>query len=66
VEAYRQKSLNECGVCVLASLVEHFYNRKCKDEIMNEACINQDGLSLFDFEMLAQKYGIFAETYELD
>lgn len=33
---------------------------------MNDAKLDEDGLSLFDFELLAQKYGIFAETYELD
>jgi hypothetical protein len=33
---------------------------------MNDANLDEDGLSLFDFELLAQKYGIFAETYEMD
>lgn len=66
MDIYKQKNLNECGVCVLSSLVEHFYHYKCRDEIMNDANLDEDGLSLFDFELLAQKYGIFAETYEMD
>jgi ABC-type bacteriocin/lantibiotic exporter with double-glycine peptidase domain len=66
VEIFKQNNQNECGICVLASLVQHFYHKECKTELMNDANISEDGLSIYDFELLAQRYGIFPETYELN
>ncbi|GHU32812.1 hypothetical protein FACS1894166_06910 [Bacilli bacterium] len=61
----KQANPNECGVCVINSLVQHYYHIERKISILNDANMSTDGLSIFDFEVLAQKYGIFAESYQL-
>jgi ABC-type bacteriocin/lantibiotic exporter with double-glycine peptidase domain len=61
----KQSNPNECGICAINSLVEHFYHKDIKLEIMHNACITPEGLSIFNFECLAQQYGIFIETFQL-
>jgi ABC-type bacteriocin/lantibiotic exporter with double-glycine peptidase domain len=63
----KQTNHNECGVCVLTSLTKFFHkNNVDKISILNQANIKDNGLSLFDFEMLAQKLGIYTEVYEME
>jgi ABC-type bacteriocin/lantibiotic exporter with double-glycine peptidase domain len=62
----KQSNPNECGVCVINSLVEHFYHKSIKLDILHNAKITSEGLSIFNFECLAQQYGIFVETFQLD
>lgn len=66
MEITRQNSPNECGVCVINSFVKHFYNNSNKFEILNAANITEKGLSIFDFENLGQKFGLFIESYECE
>jgi ABC-type bacteriocin/lantibiotic exporter with double-glycine peptidase domain len=66
MEVTKQTNPNECGVCVISSLVKHFYHQDNKQVILNDANISGDGLSIFNFEHLAQQYGIFVETFQLD
>jgi ABC-type bacteriocin/lantibiotic exporter with double-glycine peptidase domain len=63
----KQTNKNECGICVLTSLTKFFYKNKIdKIDILNKSNVNENGLSLFDFEVLAQKLGINTETYNLE
>lgn len=66
MEITRQNSPNECGVCVINSFVKHFYKTSNKFHILNSANITENGLSIFDFENLAQKFGLFVESYECE
>ncbi len=66
MEITRQNSPNECGICVINSFVKHFYNNSNKFEILNAANISENGLSIFDFENLGQKFGLFIESYECE
>jgi ABC-type bacteriocin/lantibiotic exporter with double-glycine peptidase domain len=62
----KQTSPNECGVCVINSLLEHHYHIDDKVTVLNEARLTEDGLSIFNFEVLSQKLGLFAESYQLE
>jgi ABC-type bacteriocin/lantibiotic exporter with double-glycine peptidase domain len=62
----KQINLNECGICALNSVYEHYYGRNIKDKLLEESNIKTQGLSLYDFEKLAIKHGIFCETYKMD
>jgi ABC-type bacteriocin/lantibiotic exporter with double-glycine peptidase domain len=55
---------NECGVCVLNTFYKFFYGKDVKDELMNESKIEENGMSLYEFENLGTKYGIYSESYE--
>lgn len=65
MEVTNQTNPNECGVCVINSLVRHFYHKSNKLNILQDAHITEEGLSIFNFEYLAQQYGIFVETFQL-
>ncbi len=64
MEITKQSSINECGVCVINSFVKHFYKYSSKEKILNEANISENGLSIYDFENLGQKFGLYIESYE--
>jgi ABC-type bacteriocin/lantibiotic exporter with double-glycine peptidase domain len=66
MEITNQTNFNECGVCVITSLVKHFYHKADKQSVLNDAKITDSGISIFDFEYLAQQHGIFVETYQLN
>lgn len=66
MQVTKQQSLNECGVCVINSFVKHFYKCSDKLKILNEANITNHGLSIFDFENLGQKFGLYIESYECE
>jgi ABC-type bacteriocin/lantibiotic exporter with double-glycine peptidase domain len=61
----KQINQNECGVCVLATLVHHFYRKEVKNQLLNEANITNTGLSIFDLESLGVKYGIHFDSYQM-
>jgi ABC-type bacteriocin/lantibiotic exporter with double-glycine peptidase domain len=65
MKTFIQTNFNECGVCAISSYVEHFYNKNKKTEILDEANITRNGLSLYDFEILASKFGLDCHSYEL-
>jgi ABC-type bacteriocin/lantibiotic exporter with double-glycine peptidase domain len=65
MEVTNQTNPNECGICVINSLVHHFYRKSNKLAILNDANMTNEGLSIFNFEYLAQQYGIFVETFQL-
>lgn len=60
-----QTNEQECGVCVLTALHNHFYNKKLDKEcILEESSISSNGMTIFDFESLGAKLGIECESYE--
>jgi ABC-type bacteriocin/lantibiotic exporter with double-glycine peptidase domain len=66
VEAIKQTNPNECGICAITSLVKHFYGRADQNEILNQASLTEDGLSIFNFEVLADKFGLLVDTYQME
>jgi len=67
IEITNQINEQECGVCVLTSLHNHFYsNDKLeKQSLLDLSKISRDGLSIFDFESLAKQVKLSTETYQL-
>ena len=63
MEITKQKSSLECGVCVINSFVKHYYNQNIKHEILDSANITDNGLSIYDFELLGQKYNLLIESF---
>lgn len=61
-----QLNPNECGVCVVNSLVHHFYGFNDKLSVLDKANLGPDGLTIFDFELLCSKFNIYAESYTMD
>jgi ABC-type bacteriocin/lantibiotic exporter with double-glycine peptidase domain len=66
MDIVKQTNPNECGVCVICSFIKHFYHHFDKLNVLDHANLTSDGLSVFDLEVLGQKYGLFLETYQLD
>ncbi|MDR0545759.1 MAG: hypothetical protein LBG49_02440 [Mycoplasmataceae bacterium] len=62
----KQLNSNECGVCVVNSLVNHYYGVNDKQTILNKANLSKDGLTLYDFETLCMNFNIYAESYTMD
>lgn len=67
LEITNQTNDQECGVCALTSLHNYYYSHEkvSKDKVLDEANICENGLSIFDFEVLAQKLGLECESYEM-
>ena len=59
-----QNHENHCGICVINSLIKHYFKTSNFNEILTNANISTKGLNIFEFESLCLKYGILAETYE--
>lgn len=64
----QQTNKCECGVCVLTSLYNYYYhfNQITKQQILNKALINENGLTIFDFEVLANKFNFETDSYEIN
>lgn len=60
-----QDSPNECGVCVINSLINYFYHRNNKNELLNNVTIGPNGMNVFEFESLCFKYHLTPESYEI-
>jgi len=59
-----QNHENHCGICVINSLVQHYFKQNNFNQLLSDANIVSNGLSIYDFESLCLKYGIIAESYE--
>ena len=59
-----QNHENHCGVCVINSLVQYYFKQCNFNQILSDANLVSNGLSVYDFESLCLKYGIIAESYE--
>lgn len=65
IEITKQINNNECGVCVINTLLKHFYNQDIKNKLLDEANITEKGLNIIDFENLCDKYGIGCESFQV-
>ena len=62
-----QLNSNECGVCVITSLFNHFNKKKIsKTQILDDSEITNNGMNIIQFENLALKYGIECDSYEMN
>ncbi len=62
-----QLNTNECGVCVITSLFNHFNKKRItKTQILDDSEITSNGMSIIQFENLASKYGIDCDSYEMN
>ena len=59
-----QNHENHCGICVINSLIQHYFKQNNFNQLLSDANIVSNGLSIYDFESLCLKYGIIAESYE--
>jgi len=66
MDTFVQTNNNDCGVCVLASLVQFYHNVNHKTEILNDCKIDGNGISIYNFEILGNKYGVNCETYRME
>ena len=64
----QQTNKYECGVCVLTSLYNYYYHfeKITKQQILDKASINENGLTIFDFEILANKFNLETDSYEIN
>lgn len=66
IEITEQTNENECGICVIKTLIKYFYNKNVtKEELYQNANFDDNGLSIWSFEELAMKYGIKSDSYEI-
>ncbi|MBQ6970484.1 hypothetical protein IJQ19_02725 [bacterium] len=63
----KQTNEQECGVCVVTTLVNYFHKTSFvkKSEVLNKANLTASGLSVYDFEMLANQYDLEVDSYEV-
>ncbi|MCF0125066.1 MAG: hypothetical protein HUJ68_04805 [Clostridia bacterium] len=61
----KQTNSNECGMCVVNSLVQHFYKHSDKNKIVSEAVVSDKGLNIYEFETLCLNNGIQPMSYQL-
>jgi ABC-type bacteriocin/lantibiotic exporter with double-glycine peptidase domain len=61
-----QNNVNECGICVINSLHNYFYHDNIKNQLLNDANFNTNGISILEFERLCSKHSIITETYEIN
>ncbi len=61
----QQTNEYECGVCAITSIYNYYYHQKIsKEHVLNVSHINDNGLSIFDFEVLAKKFNLDCESYQ--
>ncbi|MGL4951913.1 MAG: cysteine peptidase family C39 domain-containing protein [Mycoplasma sp.] len=64
MEIIKQLNKFECGLCVLSSLIKHHHNIDVKvGSLLNEVDISNGGISLYDMENVAYKYGLKLESF---
>lgn len=63
----QQTNEYECGVCAITSLHNYYYHQKiCKEQVLNASHISNNGLTIFDFEVLAKKANLDCESYQIN
>ncbi|UUD37408.1 cysteine peptidase family C39 domain-containing protein [Mycoplasmoides fastidiosum] len=66
MKIYKQQEIFDCGICVTQSLINFFYKKEIsREELISNANVSQDGMSILDLEKINQKYGILLDSYEL-
>ncbi len=62
----KQTTNNECGVCVINSLIEHYFHIDKKQELLNEVTYQStNGLSISQFETMCLNNNLIPQSYEL-
>lgn len=65
INIINQTNEQECGVCVITSLHNHFFKDPVeKQEVLEQSHISDTGMTIFDFEALASSLGLECESYE--
>ncbi|MCF0227808.1 MAG: bacteriocin ABC transporter ATP-binding protein, partial [Malacoplasma sp.] len=64
----KQTNSNECGMCVVNSLMQHYYRHSDKNKIVSDAVVTDKGLSIFEFESLCLNNGLepFSDQLTVD
>lgn len=64
IKICKQINQNECGVCVLHTLVQYYHKKEvCMTELLEKAKLTTQGLSIYDLEQLGDQYGLCLESY---
>ena len=55
-------------MCVLTSLHNYFYKHNIlnKEQVLNKSHIDNNGMTIFDFEVLGNKLGLECESYQVE
>ena len=61
----KQTNSNECGMCVVNSLIQHYYKHSDKNKIVSDAVVTDKGLSIYGFETLCLNNGLEPLSYQL-
>ncbi len=62
-----QINQNECGLCVLKSLIQHYHHKDIPiEKLLDESNMTSQGITLYDLETLADQYGLSLESYNAD
>lgn len=66
MEITKQKTENECGVCVLKTIYKHLFKEEIsKEDILNDFYLSNKGISIYDLEIIASKININLESYDV-
>ncbi|MCQ3914581.1 MAG: cysteine peptidase family C39 domain-containing protein [Mycoplasmoidaceae bacterium] len=67
IKIVNQTNEQECGVCALTSMYNHFYKDSLsKEQVLEHSHITENGMTIFDLESLGQQLGLECESYEID
>lgn len=62
----KQTNNFECGVCVLKSIYEYLYKKEIeKETIIENYFLSNNGMSIYDFEILGSKININFDSYNV-
>ena len=66
IEIINQTNEQECGVCALMALHNHFYKESIgKEQVLEQSHISEEGMTIFDLEALGKQLGLECESYEV-
>lgn len=61
-----QMNNNDCGVCVLVSLINYFHKTNISyEQLLQESDLSKNGLTIYDLEIIANQHGINLESYNI-
>lgn len=56
---------NECGICALAMIINHYkHSNITKNELLSKANMSVNGISVFELERLANEYSLSTSSYQ--
>lgn len=66
VSHYKQATLLDCGMACVKTIISYYFPMSKNLEHLKFDVKNNQGLSLYDIEVLLKKYNILADSYEID